>query len=53
MHAIRLSMSLALVVLLCGATLSADRIKLPARSTKDAFDDEASIARRRFVRERY
>lgn len=33
--------------------LPADRIKLPARSTKDAFDDEASIARRRFVRERY
>ena len=29
------------------------RIKLPARSTKRAYDDDASIAGRRFVRERY
>jgi polyphosphate kinase len=28
-------------------------IKLPARSTKRAYDDDASIANRRFVRERY
>ena len=33
--------------------LPADKIKLPARSNKDAYDDDASIARRRFVRERY
>ena len=29
------------------------KVKLPARSTKGAYDDEASIARRRFVRDRY
>jgi polyphosphate kinase 2 len=29
------------------------KIRLPARSTKDAYDDDASIARRRFVREYY
>jgi len=29
------------------------KIKLPARSTKHAYDDDRSIARRRFVRERY
>jgi polyphosphate kinase 2 len=29
------------------------RVKLPKRSTKDAYDDDASIAKRRFVRERY
>jgi polyphosphate kinase len=33
--------------------LAADKVKLPSRSTKRAYDDEASIARRRFVRERY
>jgi hypothetical protein len=27
--------------------------KLPKRSTKGAYDDDKSIARRRFVRERY
>ncbi|HET7221170.1 MAG TPA: polyphosphate kinase 2 [Vicinamibacterales bacterium] len=30
-----------------------EKIKLPNRSTKGAYDDDASIARRRFVRERY
>jgi polyphosphate kinase 2 len=30
-----------------------EKVKLPGRSTKGAYDDEASIARRRFVRERY
>ena len=30
-----------------------EKVKLPARSTKHAYDDDASIARRRFVRERY
>jgi polyphosphate kinase 2 len=30
-----------------------DKVKLPSRSTKRAYDDEASIARRRFVKERY
>ena len=29
------------------------KVKLPKRSSKGAYDDEASIARRRFVRERY
>jgi polyphosphate kinase 2 len=29
------------------------KVKLPKRSKKHAYDDEASIARRRFVRERY
>ena len=29
------------------------KVYLPSRSTKGAYDDEASIARRRFVRERY
>jgi polyphosphate kinase 2 len=30
-----------------------DKIKLPTRSTKDAYDDDKSIAKRRFVRQRY
>jgi polyphosphate kinase 2 len=30
-----------------------DRVKLPGRSTRGAYDDEKSIARRRFVRARY
>jgi polyphosphate kinase 2 len=30
-----------------------DKIKLPKRSTKAAYDDARSIAKRRFVRERY
>ena len=29
------------------------KVKLPARSTKGAYDDDAAIARRRFVKERY
>jgi polyphosphate kinase 2 len=33
--------------------LKEPKVKLPGRSTKRAYDDEASIARRRFVRERY
>ncbi len=33
--------------------LKPEKVKLPGRSTKGAYDDEASIARRRFVRERY
>jgi polyphosphate kinase len=33
--------------------LPAEKVKLPKRSTKGAYDDEASIARRHFVRERY
>ena len=33
--------------------LPADKVKLPGRSGKGAYDDDASIARRRFVRERY
>ena len=33
--------------------LPAEKVKLPGRSTKHAYDDSASISRRRFVRERY
>jgi polyphosphate kinase len=33
--------------------LPGKKIRLPARSTKRAYDDDASIVRRRFVRERY
>ena len=33
--------------------LRQEKVKLPARSSKRAYDDDASIARRRFVRERY
>ena len=33
--------------------LSAPEVKLPKRSTKGAYDDDAAIARRRFVKERY
>ena len=33
--------------------LSADKVKLPKRSNKGAYDDGATIARRRFVAERY
>ena len=33
--------------------LPAEKVKLPARSTRAAYDDDATIARRRFVRERY
>jgi polyphosphate kinase len=33
--------------------LRQDKIKLPPRSTKDAYDDEKSISRRRFVGQRY
>jgi polyphosphate kinase 2 (PPK2 family) len=33
--------------------LKADSVKLPRRSKKGAYDDDRSIAERRFVRERY
>ena len=33
--------------------LREEKVKLPNRSRKGAYDDDASIARRRFVRERY
>ena len=33
--------------------LPSDKVKLPERSSKRAYDDVASIARRRFVPERY
>ncbi|HEY7056049.1 MAG TPA: polyphosphate kinase 2 [Vicinamibacterales bacterium] len=33
--------------------LPREKIKLPGRSTKGAYNDDASIAKRRFVRERY
>ena len=33
--------------------LRQDKVKLPKRSTKRAYDDDKAIARRRYVRERY
>jgi polyphosphate kinase 2 (PPK2 family) len=33
--------------------LPADKVQLPKRSKKGAYDDDAAIARRRFVAERY
>jgi polyphosphate kinase 2 len=33
--------------------LRSPKVKLPGRSSKGSYDDDASIARRRFVRERY
>ena len=33
--------------------LPAEKVKLPSRSSKRAYDDDAAIARRRFVRDRY
>jgi polyphosphate kinase 2 len=33
--------------------LPADKVRLPGRSKKGAYDDDAAIARRRFVKERY
>jgi polyphosphate kinase 2 len=33
--------------------LRADKVKLPKRSTKGAYDDNKTIARRRFIAERY
>jgi polyphosphate kinase len=33
--------------------LSTDKVKLPPRSTKRAYNDDASISRRHFVREKY
>ena len=33
--------------------LNADKVKLPSRSSKGAYDDDKSIAGRRFVRQRY
>jgi hypothetical protein len=33
--------------------LKEEKVKLPKRSSKGAYDDDASIARRRFVRARY
>jgi polyphosphate kinase len=33
--------------------LPQEKVKLPGRSSKGAYDDDASIARRRFVKERY
>jgi polyphosphate kinase 2 len=33
--------------------LPAEKVKLPKRSTKDAYDDDKAIAKRRFVKARY
>jgi polyphosphate kinase 2 len=33
--------------------LPQEKVKLPGRSSKDAYDDDKAIARRRFVKERY
>ena len=33
--------------------LPKEKVKLPGRSTKGAYDDDKAIARRRFVKQRY
>jgi polyphosphate kinase 2 len=49
----RLNTIAQLLALIPYKKLEAERVRLPDRSRKHAYDDEASIARRRFVPERY
>ena len=49
----RLNIIAHLLKLIPHKKIDRDRVKLPDRSKKHAYDDEASIARRRFVPERY
>ena len=49
----RLNCIAALLELIPHKRLRQPRVKIPNRSRKHAYDDEAAIARRRFVRERY
>ncbi len=49
----RLNTIAQLLKLIPHKTIERPKVKLPKRSNKHAYDDEASIARRRFVPERY
>ena len=49
----RLNTIAQLLKLIPHKKLDRPNVKLPNRSKKHAYDDEASIARRRFVPERY
>jgi polyphosphate kinase len=52
-RAARLNTLAHLLSLIPHKKLPQKKVKLPPRSSKRAYDDDASIARRRFVRERY
>jgi polyphosphate kinase len=52
-RAARLNTIAHLLSLIPHKKLRADKVELPGRSSKRAYDDTASIARRRFVPERY
>jgi polyphosphate kinase len=52
-RAARLNTIAHLLTLIPHKKLPEPKVKLPGRSSKGAYDDSASIARRRFVRERY
>jgi polyphosphate kinase 2 len=52
-RAARLNTITHLLSLIPYKKLPQPKVKLPGRSSKGAYDDAASIARRRFVRERY
>jgi polyphosphate kinase 2 len=49
----RLNCIAQLLKLIPHKAVEREKVKIPARSRKHAYDDEASIARRRFVPERY
>jgi polyphosphate kinase 2 len=52
-RAARLNTIAHVVSLIPHKKLPVEKVKLPARSGRGAYDDDRSIARRRFVRERY
>ena len=51
--AARLNTIAHLLSLIPHKKLPVEKVKLPPRSGKGAYDDDASIKRRRFIRERY
>jgi polyphosphate kinase len=52
-RAARLNTMAHLLSLIPYKKLPQPAVKIPRRSSKGAYDDDASLARRRFVRERY
>ena len=52
-RAARLNTMAHLLSVIPHRTLPEKTVKIPRRSSKGAYDDDASLARRRFVRERY
>jgi polyphosphate kinase 2 len=52
-RAARLNTIAHLLSLIPYKKVSREKIKLPSRSTKHAYDDNATLAKRRFVKERY